>query len=241
MPFVSKSQWRQCFAAARRGQRKMSECKESASMSKSYKSLPNKVSKKQRKLRRTRKMIRQRVPTPDGLIYVDEFDHLRYDIKEGYYAVNDEGQWAEYAPSGPGDYLELDIVESPAHQEYLDRRLHLFANQGMTEPPETPPMTPYISHFDEDNIDQMAPRRKYRRTAVRQRAIQDFADESEGDVDSPYDDFSREEDMDAEIYPEDYEPTPEYFQMAPKRKYNRKSRKTIRKQSGSRRRYKKMN
>jgi hypothetical protein len=218
-------------------------------MSKSYKYLPNKVSKKQRK------MIRQRVPLPDVIIYVDEFDHLRYNVKEGYYAVNNDGLWAEYAPSGPDDYLELDIVESPAQQEYLDRRLHLFANQGMTDMPETPPMTPYINHFEEeDNIDQMAPRRKHKRvirTAVRQRAIQDFADESEGDIgvadsvlsamDSPYDDFSREEDMDAEIYPEDYEPTPEYFQMAPKRKHIRKNRKTIKKLGGSRRRYKKMN
>lgn len=138
MPFVSKSQWRQCFAAAKRGQRKITECKEFASMSKSYKSLPEKISK-QRKQRRSRKMIRQR-------------------------------------------------------------------------------------------------------------AIQDFADESEGDIgvadavlsamDSPYDDFSYEEDRDAEIYPEDYEPTPEYFQMAPKRK---RTRKTIKKRGGSKRRFRKMN
>ena len=51
MPFVSKAQWRQCFAAARRGQRSMSECREFASKSKSYAKLPERVKKPKRNMR----------------------------------------------------------------------------------------------------------------------------------------------------------------------------------------------
>lgn len=51
MPFVSKSQWRQCFAAARRGQRSMTECREFASKSKSYANLPEKVKRPKRKMK----------------------------------------------------------------------------------------------------------------------------------------------------------------------------------------------
>lgn len=210
-------------------------------MSKSYKSLPNKVSKKQRKLRRTRRTIRQRVPTTP-MVEVDEDAFLEYNIPQGLYARDENGQWRRYEQVGPNQFDE-DPFEEPIEDPEAIEFLRLRSDPNLDIMYE---QTPYMD-LDEEPTDiytpygQMAPRRKHRRTAVRQRAIQDFADESEGDVDSPYDDFSREEDMDAEIYPEDYEPTPEYFQMAPKRKHIRKNRKTIKKLGGSRRRYKKMN
>jgi hypothetical protein len=52
MPFVSRAQWRQCFAAARNGKRKMSECKEFARKSKSYRRLPERKAKKTNIIRR---------------------------------------------------------------------------------------------------------------------------------------------------------------------------------------------
>lgn len=59
MPFKSKSQWRQCFAAARRGQRNINECREFARMTKSYESLPEKV-KPKTKQSRGRRVMRSR-------------------------------------------------------------------------------------------------------------------------------------------------------------------------------------
>jgi len=50
MPFVSRAQWRQCFAAARRGQRSISQCREFARKSKPYGSLPERVPGKKRRV-----------------------------------------------------------------------------------------------------------------------------------------------------------------------------------------------
>lgn len=147
MPFVSKAQWRQCFAAARRGQRKTSECKEFAAMSKSYKSLPEKI----RKQRRTRRRIYQKAPQPGTLITIDEFEHP--DLSGGLYGVNEQGQWAEYFEVGPGQYEELDLVEDPEQQEYLDSVLNTTINQNWEM--ANYPQTPYIQCMD---MDQMAPK-----------------------------------------------------------------------------------
>lgn len=174
MPFVSKAQWRQCFAAARRGQRKTSECKEFAAMSKSYKSLPEKI----RKQRRTRRRIHQKAPQPGTLMEIDDFEHP--EISGGFYGVNEQGQWAEYFEAGPGNFEELDLVEDPDNQEYLDSRLNAIVNQNweMANYPQTPYIqrnmdegseTPYIQRMD---MDQMAPkmirnRRKQRKIIKR--------------------------------------------------------------------------
>lgn len=58
MPFRSKAQWRQCFAAARQGKRNMDECLEFARATRSYKKLPEKVQRK--KPRRVMRMKRRR-------------------------------------------------------------------------------------------------------------------------------------------------------------------------------------
>lgn len=151
MPFVSKSQWRQCFAAARRGQRKVSQCKEFAAMSKSYKSLPasladaQRLPEKVRKLRRTRRRIHQKAPTT-ALVFISEDDFLERDIPVGIYARDEEGQWRQYWQSGPNQFDEApfeDPIEDPEQIDYLEMRLN----------PEIQPMyeqTPYNQPMDEE-------------------------------------------------------------------------------------------
>lgn len=155
MPFVSKSQWRQCFAAARRGQRKVSQCKEFASMSKSYKSLPKKV----RKLRRTRRRIHQKAPQAGTIVYIDQAEQDVHGIPVGVYGINEQDQWAEYLEVDPGDFQELDLVENPNHVQYLDEKWINIANQQfVAQNPEEGqeleemqnPQTPHIQHMDID-------------------------------------------------------------------------------------------
>ena len=59
MPFKSKAQWRQCFAAARQGERDIKQCLEYARATKSYSLLPERVRKTTRR-KRTMKLKRRR-------------------------------------------------------------------------------------------------------------------------------------------------------------------------------------
>ena len=111
MPFVSKSQWRQCFAAARRGQRKVSQCKEFAAMSKSYKSLPEKV----RKLRRTRRRIHQRATAYDLPASLADAQRLPDEMEEDMDSPYDD---FSYDVDDRNDIIDFEIDE--AEREYKD-------------------------------------------------------------------------------------------------------------------------
>lgn len=111
MPFVSKSQWRQCFAAARRGQRKVSQCKEYASMSKSYKSLPEKV----RKLRRTRRRVHQKATAYDLPASLADAQRLPDEMEEDMDSPYDD---FSYDVDDRNDIIDFEIDE--AEREYKD-------------------------------------------------------------------------------------------------------------------------
>lgn len=59
MPFSSKAQWRQCFAAARQGKRDMNQCLEFARATRSYKMLPERIGKRKTRRRRVMRLRRR--------------------------------------------------------------------------------------------------------------------------------------------------------------------------------------
>jgi hypothetical protein len=121
MPFVSRSQWRQCFAAARRGQRKVSQCKEYASMSKSYKSLPASLADAQRlpervrKLRRTRRRVHQKATAYDLPASLADAQRLPDEMEEDMDSPYDD---FSYDVDDRNDIIDFEIDE--AEREYKD-------------------------------------------------------------------------------------------------------------------------